>query len=133
MDTKATNPRLTTESLSLSDSAQSTPSVSAVSTPTLESQEFIGGFPHKLSANLLPALSRDFPKPTDEVDVKEALERQPGRWSLQGQIKANNMRAQNATVRLDDKEDKARAFEQAKRELLAYHHSALQRHAGARQ
>ncbi|EGR50645.1 uncharacterized protein TRIREDRAFT_120702 [Trichoderma reesei QM6a] len=132
MDTKATNPRLTTESLSLGDSAQSTPSVSAASTPTLEAHEFIGGFPHKLSANLLPALSRDFPKPTNEVDVKEALERQPGRWSLQGQIKANNMRAQSAALRLDDKEGKARAFEEAKRELLAYHHSALRKPSGAR-
>ncbi|TFB05908.1 hypothetical protein CCMA1212_002119 [Trichoderma ghanense] len=131
MDTKTTNPRLTTESLGLSDSTQTTPSVSAVSTPTLETHEFIGGFPHKLSANLLPALSRDFPKPTDEVDVKEALERQPGRWSLQGQIKANNMRARSAALRLDDKEGKARAFEEAKRELLAYHQSALQKHSGA--
>ncbi|PTB64270.1 hypothetical protein BBK36DRAFT_1143096 [Trichoderma citrinoviride] len=128
MDPKTTNPHLTAESLSLSDSTQSTPSVSTVSTPTLEAHEFVGGFPHKLSANLLPPLSRDFPKPTDEVDVKEALERQPGRWTLQGQIKANNMRAQSAALRLDDKEGKARAFEEAKRELLAFH----EKQSGAR-
>ncbi|KAL6859623.1 hypothetical protein J3F83DRAFT_748391 [Trichoderma novae-zelandiae] len=132
MDTNTSTRRLTTESLGLSDSTLSTPSVSAVSTPTLESHEFVGGFPHKLSTNLLPALSRDYPKPADEVDIKEALERQPGRWSLQGQIKANQMRAQGAALLPDDKERKARAFEEAKRELLTFHGGALQKHSGAR-
>ncbi|KAL7785523.1 hypothetical protein V8C37DRAFT_393920 [Trichoderma ceciliae] len=130
MDTKSPNPRLTTESLSLAGSNLSTPSVSATSTPTLEAHEFIGGFPHKLSVNPLPPLSREYPKPAKDVDVQEALERQPGRWSIQGQIKANQTRAQSAASRLDEKARKARDFEAAKRELLAFHEITLQKPFG---
>lgn len=132
MDTKTPNPRLTTESLSLAGSNLSTPSVSTASTPTLESHEFVGGFAHRLSINPLPPLSREYPKPANDVDVREALERQPGRWSIQGQIKANQMRAQSAALRPDDKERKARDFEAAKRELLAFHDSALQKSSGTK-
>ncbi|KAM6488024.1 hypothetical protein HDV62DRAFT_9837 [Trichoderma sp. SZMC 28011] len=131
MDTQTPNPRLTTESLSLANSNFSTPSVSATSTPTLESHEFVGGFAHKLLTNPLPPLSREYPKPVNEIDVKEALERQPGRWSIQGQMKANQIRAQHAALRPEDKDQKARDFEAAKRELLAFHDSALQKATGA--
>ncbi|KAL7950403.1 hypothetical protein V8C42DRAFT_306382 [Trichoderma barbatum] len=131
MDTKTPAPRLTTELLSLAGSNLSTPSVSATSTPTLESHEFVGGFAHKLSTNPVPPLSREYPKPANDIDVKEALERQPGRWSIQGQIKANQIRAQSAALRPDDRERKARDFEAAKRELLAFHDSALQKASGA--
>ncbi|KAF9874111.1 hypothetical protein CkaCkLH20_08483 [Colletotrichum karsti] len=44
------------------------------------------------AANPLPPLSRDFPKPTEEIDVAEALSRKPGRWSIQGTITAKNAR-----------------------------------------
>lgn len=132
MDTKAQNPRFTTEPLSAIGSNLSTPSGSATSTPTLEAHEFIGGFPHKLSVNPLPPLSRDYPVPAKDIDVKEALERQPGRWSIQGQIKANQMRAQSAALRADDKERKTKDFEAAKRELLAFHESSLHKPLGAK-
>jgi hypothetical protein len=130
MDTKSPNPRLTAESLNLTGSNLSTPSASVASTPTLEAHEFIGGFPHKLLANPLPPLSREYPLPAKDVDVKEALERQPGRWSIQGQIKANQMRAQSAASRSNDKDQKARDFEAAKRELLAFHENTLQKTSG---
>ncbi|KAM0253332.1 hypothetical protein ACHAQJ_007336 [Trichoderma viride] len=132
MDTKSPNPRLTAESLSSAGSNLSTPSASVASTPTLEAHEFIGGFPHKLLVNPLPPLSREYPRPAKDVDVKEALERQPGRWSIQGQIKANQMRAQSAASRSDDKERKTRDFEAAKQELLAFHESALQKPFGGK-
>ncbi|PTB46410.1 uncharacterized protein TrAFT101_004135 [Trichoderma asperellum] len=130
MDTKSPNPRLTTESLSLSSSNFSTPSASVVSTPTLEAREFIGGVPPKVSANPLPPLLREYPQPAKDIDVEEALERQPGRWSLQGQMKANQKRAQIAASRPDDKEQKTRDFEAAKRELLAFHEGTLQKTTG---
>ncbi|KAL9485006.1 hypothetical protein ACSS6W_003795 [Trichoderma asperelloides] len=130
MDTKSPNPRLTTESLSLSSSNFSTPSASVVSTPTLEAREFIGGVPPKVSTNPLPPLLREYPQPAKDIDVEEALERQPGRWSLQGQMKANQKRAQIAASRPDDKEQKTRDFEAAKRELLAFHEGTLQKASG---
>lgn len=131
MDAKSPNPRLTTESLSLSSSSNfSTPSGSVVSTPTLEAREFISGVPPKVSTNPLPPLLREYPQPAKHLDVEEALERQPGRWSIQGQMKANQKRAQIAASRSDDREQKARDFETAKRELLAFHESALQNASG---
>ncbi|KAM0454657.1 hypothetical protein ACHAPV_005593 [Trichoderma viride] len=131
MDTKSSNPRLTTESLSLSSSSNSsTPSASVVSTPTLEAGEFIGGVPPKVSTNPLPPLLREYPQPAKHIDVEEALERQPGRWSIQGQMKANQKRAQIAASRPDDKDQKTRDFETAKRELLAFHEGTLRNVAG---
>ncbi|KAH6610761.1 hypothetical protein Trco_000781 [Trichoderma cornu-damae] len=132
MDTKSQSPRLTTESLSPAGSNLSTPSASATSTPTLEAHEFADSFPHKLSVNPLPPLSREYPKPAKDVDVKEALGRQPGRWSIQGQIKANQLRAQSTVPRPHDKERKTRDFEAAKRELLAFHGSTLQKPSGGK-
>lgn len=37
----------------------------------------------------LPVLNRDIPKPTDELNIEEALNRKPGHWTVQGQIKRN--------------------------------------------
>ncbi|EHK41265.1 uncharacterized protein TrAtP1_004707 [Trichoderma atroviride] len=131
MDTKSSNPRLTSESLSLSSGSNfSTPSASLASTPTLEAREFISGVPPKVSTNPLPPLLRAYPQPAKDIDVEEALERQPGRWSLQGQMKANQKRAQIAASRSDDKEQKTRDFETAKRELLAFHEGTLQNASG---
>lgn len=45
-------------------------------------------------------------------------------------MKANQKRAQIAASRSDDREQKARDFETAKRELLAFHESALQNASG---
>ncbi|KAM0483257.1 hypothetical protein ACHAPX_002707 [Trichoderma viride] len=131
MDTKTPNPRLTSESLSLSSSSNySTPSASTVSTPTLEAGEFIGGVPPKVSTNPLPPLLREYPQPAKDIDVEEALERQPGRWTLQGQRQANQKRAQIAASRSDDKQQRTRDFETAKRELLAFHQDALRNASG---
>lgn len=128
MDTKSSNPRLTTESLSLSSGSNfSTPSASVVSTPTLEAREFIGGVPPKVSTN---PLLREYPQPARDIDVEEALERQPGRWSLHGQMKANQKRAEIAASRSGDKEQKMRDFETAKRELLDFHAGTLQNASG---
>lgn len=46
-------------------------------------------------------------------------------------MKANQIRAQTAALRPEDKDQKARDFEAAKRELLAFHDSALQKASGA--
>lgn len=45
-------------------------------------------------------------------------------------MKANQKRAQIAASRADDKEQKTRDFEAAKRELLAFHENALQGTSG---
>ncbi|OLN93944.1 hypothetical protein CCHL11_03380 [Colletotrichum chlorophyti] len=67
--------------------------------------------------NPLPPLSRDFPKPTKEIDVAEALNRKPGRWTVQGALAV-----ERAVPVVDEDKAKAqrrKALEEAKRELFA--------------
>ncbi|KAK1969484.1 hypothetical protein LY78DRAFT_629732 [Colletotrichum sublineola] len=71
---------------------------------------------HK-TKNRLPPLSRDFPKPTKEIDVEEALSRKPGRWTVRGALAVERP----AQV-VDEEELKAqrrKALEDTKRELFA--------------
>jgi hypothetical protein len=63
----------------------------------------------------LDALSRDFPKPAHEPSLDELLARPPGKWSLGHYVK--NARAVTPPAPLDPAE-RARQFEEAKRELL---------------
>ncbi|KAL2881315.1 hypothetical protein SGCOL_003265 [Colletotrichum sp. CLE4] len=69
------------------------------------------------SKNPLPPLSRDFPKPTTEIDVEEALSRKPGRWTVRGSI------AVERPVQVVDEEkikaQRRKALEDAKKELFA--------------
>ncbi|OHE94662.1 hypothetical protein CORC01_10063 [Colletotrichum orchidophilum] len=70
-----------------------------------------------LTKNPLPPLSRDFPKPTAEIDVEEALSRKPGRWTVRGAI------AVERPVQVVDEEkikaQRRKALEDAKKELFA--------------
>lgn len=63
------------------------------------------------------ALARSFPKPTEELDVKEALSRKPGRWTLAHYIKETPVRDPEE-VREQDREKIARDMEAKKQELL---------------
>ena len=104
-------------------SKSSTPGTTPATTPGVRPIDVADSIASKTPANPLPPLSRDFPRPVEEIDVKTALERQPGRWTIKGQIEANMRRAQQ---NMDDeaaKEKRARDFEAAKRELLASHGS----------
>ncbi|RSL41739.1 hypothetical protein CEP53_012585 [Fusarium sp. AF-6] len=90
---------------------------SPLSTPGLKADES----EHSAASKPIPALLRDFPKPQDEVDVKTMLDRQPGRWTIQGQMEANQRRAKPAAH--NEEEIKARRhqdFEKAKQDLRAF-------------
>ena len=91
------------------------------STPDLRSEEKDALDTCKTGANPLPALLREFPKPADEVDVQTMLDRQPGRWSLHGQIAANSRRVKFDLNEDELKNKRAQEFVKAKRDLLASH------------
>jgi hypothetical protein len=61
------------------------------------------------------ALSRQFPKPTHEPSLEEMLARPPQKWSVGHYVK----NAREAKTPVQDKEQQAKAFAEAKRELLA--------------
>lgn len=74
---------------------------------------------YKLGSNPVPPLLREFPKPSEAVDVQAMLERQPGRWTFQGQVHANRNRVVVAGPSQEElKAQRARDFEAAKRDLL---------------
>ncbi|KAB5570222.1 hypothetical protein GE09DRAFT_699960 [Coniochaeta sp. 2T2.1] len=64
---------------------------------------------------VVDALSRTFPKPTEEPTLEQMLARPPQKWSVGHYVK--NARDAKAAVR--DKDAQAKAFAEAKRELLA--------------
>ena len=59
-------------------------------------------------------LCRHYPKPTADIDVAEALAREPRKWTL-GYWAKN---ARDTRVSIQDKETKSRQFEETKRDLL---------------
>ncbi|CAM1505425.1 Fc.00g110620.m01.CDS01 [Cosmosporella sp. VM-42] len=93
----------------------STPETTPLTTP--------GGHP-------IPALLREFPKPAGKLDVETMLSRQPGRWTLQGQMEANMRRTQAQTDNEELEAKRARDFEKAKRDLLASHEKLRTRGSG---
>ncbi|KAI1027284.1 hypothetical protein LB504_007733 [Fusarium proliferatum] len=94
-------------SIHKTQSTETTP----VSTPGFKSEEF------DQAGHKLPALNREFPKPTEELDIQSMLDRQPGRWTTKGQIEANQRRAQHARNEEEIKAQRMRDFEKAKEEL----------------
>ncbi|KAH8909521.1 hypothetical protein BR93DRAFT_924503 [Coniochaeta sp. PMI_546] len=84
----------------------------------------VSSAPHKAVA--LDALSRNFPKPAQEPTVEEMLARPPQKWSVGHYVK----NAREAKTPVHDKEQQAKAFAEAKRELLAAK-EALERSATA--
>ncbi|KAL0931857.1 uncharacterized protein CTRU02_212811 [Colletotrichum truncatum] len=76
--------------------------------------------PQKSKAkNPLPPLSREFPKPTDKIDVEEALARKPGRWSIKGSLAAGNARVAPVIDEEKEKAKRKQALEDAKKSLFA--------------
>lgn len=67
----------------------------------------------------LAPLGRDYPKPQKDIDVGEALLRQPLRWSIQGQIDANKKRQDTLKLPSQDAEFRRRDLQRVKKELLA--------------
>ncbi len=67
-----------------------------------------------LSTPTIDPLSRTYPKPTHEINVAEALSREPRKWTL-GYWAKN---AKDMPLPMHNKEVQARKFEEAKRELL---------------
>lgn len=61
-----------------------------------------------------PVLGYGFPKPQGKIDVEEALNRKPLRWTFRGQVEAN--RARPAPEVLDHRREKD--LEQAKQDML---------------
>ncbi|KAK1976122.1 hypothetical protein LZ30DRAFT_753671 [Colletotrichum cereale] len=67
--------------------------------------------------NRLPPLSREFPKPTKDIDVEEALARKPGRWTVRGALAVERPAQVVDEEKL--KAQRRKALEDAKRELFA--------------
>ncbi|KAG5977511.1 hypothetical protein E4U55_006740 [Claviceps digitariae] len=61
-----------------------------------------------------PAQDHVFPQPQDDIDIEEALQRKPLRWTFQGQVEANKSR----TVAAVSDDVRRRDLEQAKHDLL---------------
>ncbi|KAM0249417.1 hypothetical protein ACHAP5_002806 [Fusarium lateritium] len=86
-----------------------------VSTPGFKNEEFDNALGHKP----VPVLNREFPKPSDEVDLQSMLDRQPGRWTVKGQMEANQRRQKQAPTEEVLKAQRLRDLEKAKEELRA--------------
>ncbi|QPH01425.1 hypothetical protein C2857_005625 [Epichloe festucae Fl1] len=61
-----------------------------------------------------PVLEYGFPKPQGDIDIEEALQRKPLRWTFQGQVQANKSRPLAAAPEDVRKMD----LERAKQDLL---------------
>ncbi|KAF4983216.1 hypothetical protein FZEAL_1319 [Fusarium zealandicum] len=87
-----------------------------VSTPGLKADDTDSS----ITSKPIPVLLRDFPKPHEDVDVQTMLGRQPGRWTIQGQMEANQRR--NKPTHNDDelKAQRQRDLEKAKEDLRAF-------------
>ncbi|PTD10141.1 hypothetical protein HYE67_007571 [Fusarium culmorum] len=84
-----------------------------VSTPGLKAEEF------ENNTRRPTVLNTDFPKPNEDVDVEAMLDRQPGRWTIKGQMEANQRRQQKTLSDEEAKAQRQRDFEKAKDELRA--------------
>lgn len=89
-----------------------------LSTPGLKLDELDTNDTCKIANKLLPALLREFPKPPTEMDVQTMLAQKPGRWTIQGQMEANQRRIKTSNEE-DAKVQRSRDFEKAKEDLRA--------------
>lgn len=69
------------------------------------------------AAHPIDPLSRDYPKPTEELNVREALDRKPRKWTLAHYIKETPV-LDFEEAREKDRERIAREREERKQELL---------------
>lgn len=84
-----------------------------VSTPGFKADEA------EINTRRPTVLSSDFPKPSEEIDVESMLDRQPGRWTIKGQMEANQRRQQKSPSEEEAKAQRQRDFEKAKEDLRA--------------
>lgn len=63
-------------------------------------------------------MSREFPKPAHEPSLDELLARAPGKWSLGHYVKNARVRVASRPAAETEAEERARKFEETKRELL---------------
>ncbi|EJP65203.1 hypothetical protein CRV24_008075 [Beauveria bassiana] len=63
----------------------------------------------------LPAYARDYPKPTGEINIDEALNRKPGRWTFRGTVEAGLKKQPRSIITEVSKEE---AYAAAKASLL---------------
>ncbi|KAH6654348.1 hypothetical protein BKA67DRAFT_564812 [Truncatella angustata] len=89
-------------------------SVSSTSTGSDELRPVTLGRSHT-GLNPLDPMSRDFSKPTEEIDVAKQLSLEPRKFSLHHSLK----QAKERVVAIDDAETKAKKLAAAKAELLA--------------
>jgi hypothetical protein len=104
------------------DSEPVTPGIGAFSRPALSSRLNTANVAIPTSAPstqakavALDALQRTFPAPKEELTLEEMLARPPQKWSVGHYVK----NAREARTPVEDKDEKAKAFAQAKAELLA--------------
>lgn len=74
--------------------------------------------PAPVPTSQLDPLSREYPKPTEEPNVSEMLDRKPHKWSLGHYIKETPIRSPSPSPSRNDPELAAREMEKSKRELL---------------
>ncbi|KAI1634125.1 hypothetical protein F4809DRAFT_643757 [Biscogniauxia mediterranea] len=93
--------------------SSSSPSPSLSSSPPSKPASLIG-----IGSNYpLPALDREYAKPTGELDVAKQLAKKPAYWSAQGWV--HRAATSEPAPRVEDPETRARKFAEAKRDLLA--------------
>ena len=98
------------EDMSRSTSRASSPSNDSVQTSASASST-AGSWP-------LSPLDKDFPKPKEDINIQDALGRKPGRWTITGQMEANQQREQHMSEEAAKKKRHA-DFEATKKALLA--------------
>jgi len=94
-----------------------TASIFASATSPIETAETpLGSSPSGLDYPLSP-LDREYAKPMKDLDVAEQLAKQPTYWSVKGWVQRS---VSSSTKRMvEDRETRARKFEEVKRDLLA--------------
>lgn len=83
--------------------------------PTAEFTELLQ--PRPEPSHPIDPLAREYPKPIEELDVREALNRKPGRWTLGHYIRETPVRSAQES-REQDPEKVVRDIEAKKQEML---------------
>ncbi|TQV99915.1 hypothetical protein V2A60_005335 [Cordyceps javanica] len=102
-----------------STSAAPSSASSTKATTELNFKMTFNAFVSEASVHPLPAYARDFPKPTSEINIDEALSRKPGRWTFRGSIEANSKRQPRPSIDDQEKREARSAdYAAAKKSLL---------------
>jgi hypothetical protein len=84
--------------------------------PTETTETPFGSSSPNLDYPLSP-LDREYAKPEKDLDIAEQLAKQPTYWSVKGWVQ-RSIRSSNKRM-VEDREKRARKFEEAKKDLLA--------------